>query len=194
MKTVVAFLSRAHGINVLEELIKSHDYKVLKVFTHKFKTKSEDPSRSIREDFNDFLNICNRNKIELEPIDSKSTLINCPQCDFIVEVSWRYLIDENISNRAKNPAFGIHRGKLPDYAGTEPIKWALKNNDTEIILSAHLLGGKIDAGKVITEFSHPTNYDLNISFEENIQRLRNEITPLFSKIAFKSMKLLEKLN
>lgn len=194
MKTIVGFLSRKHGYNVLEELIKSSEYQILKIFTHKLNPKSQDPSRSIRVDFLDFENLCIKNKIELESIDSQSIPINCPQCDFIIEVSWRYIIPKKITEKAMIQALGIHRGKLPNYAGAEPIKQALKNNDTEIVLTAHVLDDEIDAGKVITEFSHSTNYDLTISFEENIQRLRNEITPLFSKIAFTSMKLLEKLN
>ena len=150
------------------------------------------PSRSIRTDYNDFVNICNKNNIEIESVDSKSTSIDCPKCNFIIEVSWRYLITKDITKKASITAFGIHRGKLPDYAGAEPIKQALQNKEEEIILSVHLLDQKIDAGKVITKLSHPANYDSSISFEENIQRLRNEITPLFSKIAFEAMKLLEK--
>jgi len=36
--------------------------------------------------------------------------------------------------------------------------------------------------------SHPVNYDKNASLEENVQRLRDEITPLFSKLALTTLK------
>ena len=48
----------------------------------------------------------------------------------------------------------------------------------------------IDTGKTITRMSHPVNYDSSFSIDENIQRLRDEITPLFSKIMFKTFKII----
>lgn len=193
MKTVVGFLSRAHGFNVLLELVKSTNYSVLKVYTHSLKPKSEDPNRSQRENYSGFVEICKNNKIPLEKIDSKNEKIeNVPQCDYIIEVSWRYLISENITNQAKITAFGIHRGKLPDYAGVQPIKQALLNQEKEIVLSAHYLASEIDSGGTIVSLNHPVNYENNCNLEENIQRLRDEITPLFSKLAFQTMDILEK--
>ena len=52
----------------------------------------------------------------------------------------------------------------------------------EIILSAHHLAEKIDLGRTICTLSYPVNYDISKTLEENIQRLRDEITPLFSDI------------
>jgi len=183
MITLVAFLSRPHGYNVLCGIIDKSDYKLLKVYTHKLKPKSEDPNRAEREDYQLFVEKCKENKILLESIDSKSQPItNVPDCDFIVEISWRYLISEEIVKKASILAFGIHRGKLPEYAGVEPIKQALIKNENNIILSAHRLAKKIDLGETICTLSHPVNYDISITLEENIQRLRDEITPLFSDI------------
>jgi hypothetical protein len=62
-------------------------------------------------------------------------------------------------------------------------------NEKEIFLSAHHLSQSIDTGKTITRMSHPVNYDSSFSIDENIQRLRDEITPLFSKIMFKTFKI-----
>lgn len=195
MKTIVGFLSRPHGFNVLKELIKSREYSVIRIYTHSLNPKSQDSTRSKREDYSLFENLCSENQIPLIPIDSKNQEINdVPICDFIVEVSWRYLIKENITREAKIAAFGIHRGKLPDYAGAEPIKQALLKNENEIVLSVHYLDPKIDAGSTITSVSHPVNYDKNSNLEENVQRLRDEITPLFSKLALITLKKLESNN
>jgi len=195
MKTIVGFLSRPHGLNVLLELIKSTNYSVIKMYTHSLNPKSQDPNRSKRSDFEMFEKICKENKIPLISIDSKNQEIsNVPNCDFIVEVSWRYLIKEEVAKKPKIASFGIHRGKLPEYAGAEPIKQALSNNEKEIILSAHFLDPQIDAGGTISTMSHPVNYDNNSSLEENFQRLRDEITPLFSKLTFQTLKKLENNN
>ena len=186
MITVVCFVSRAHGYSIVDALVNSHNYKILKIFTHSQNPKSQDSKRSQRPDFQKFVKICQKNYIPLETIDEKNQLVpDIPQCDFIVEVSWRYLISEKITNKAKIAAFGIHRGKLPEYAGAEPIKQALENNEKNIILSAHYLDSKIDQGLVIDIISHPVNYVDTNTFDENVQRLRDEIPKLFPKLMFK---------
>jgi methionyl-tRNA formyltransferase len=191
VKTVVGFLSRSHGFNILSGLINSEKYDVKSVYTHSLKPKSEDPNRSKRDDYDLFVKTCSENSIPLETVDSKQQKIqDCPNCDFIVEASWRYLIPDSITSIARIAAFGIHRGKLPDYGGAEPIKQALLKNEKEIILSGHYLSSKIDKGDTIATISHPTNYNPNNTFEENIQRLRDEITPLFSQLMFKTFEIL----
>lgn len=192
MKTIVGFLSRPHGFAVLKALTKSSDYKILKIYTHMLNPKSQDPSRSTRTDFDLFVRECLENNIEITSVDSKLEIFDCPECDFIIEISWRYLIPQEIISKARIAAFGIHRGKLPDYAGAEPIKQALLKGEKEIFLSAHKLVPKIDEGKTISSISHQVNYNTNQSLEENIQRLREEITPLFPILAFKTLQILSK--
>lgn len=190
MKTIIGFLSRPHGYNVLTELIKSKEFEIIQIFTHKLNPISQDANRSIRNDYLQFDKICTTNKIPLFSIDSKNmTIPDFPECDFIVEVSWRYIIPQNFVKKSRILSFGIHRGKLPDYAGVEPIKQALKNKDKEIILSAHLLDSVIDSGKTIAIKSHPVNYDDKCDLENNIQRLRDEITPIFGQITLEVLHL-----
>ena len=133
MKTIVGFLSRPHGFDALSALIKSQNYKIIKVYTHKLNPKSQDPQRSIRTDYELFVKKCADNSIPLTTIDSMNDEItDFPNCDYILEISWRYIIPKNIIDRASIAAFGIHRGKLPDFAGAEPIKQALLNGKKKI--------------------------------------------------------------
>lgn len=185
MKTIVCFLSRAHGYAVLEYLLKSKEYTILQVFTHKLNPVSQDSKREIRSDYHLFDDLCVKYKIPLYDIDSKNTEISISKCDFLVEVSWRYLIPKIIISQTKVLAFGIHRGKLPEYAGASPIQQALEQNEHEIVVSAHYLEQKIDAGQTILSMSHPVQYDNDCDLDKNIQRLRDEITPLFSEITKK---------
>ena len=192
MKTVVGFLSRAHGFDVLSSLIDSKEYTILRIYTHSLNPKTQDPTRSKRKDFDLFVKKCQSKNIDLIAIDSKEQKISdFPDCDYIVEVSWRYLIPEQLTRKAKIGAFGIHRGKLPDYAGTEPIKQAINKGEKEIILSSHYLEQIIDTGDVICTRSHPINYNPQQSLEENIQRLLDEITPFFSELVFKTFEIIE---
>jgi methionyl-tRNA formyltransferase len=192
MISVVGFLSRPHGYAVLEELIKNKNITVKKIFTHSLNPLSQDPTRSIRSDFTKFQKICEKHKIEFDKIDSKDDkIIKIPKCDYIIEVSWRYFIPKEISLKANKKSFGIHRGKLPDYAGSHPIKQALLKNETNIILSAHNLLAEIDMGEIICEMKYPVCYDFKKTLDENIRRLRNDVTPLFPILIIQTLKKLE---
>ena len=193
MKTIVGFLSRPHGFDALSALIKSQNYKIIKVYTHKLNPKSQDPQRSIRTDYELFVKKCAGNSIPLTTIDSMNDEItDFPDCDYILEISWRYIIPKNIIDRASIASFGIHRGKLPDFAGAEPIKQALLNGEKKIVLSAHYLEKDIDAGNIISTIEFPVNYNGDKNLDVNIQTIRDEITPLFSKLVFQTLNILEK--
>ena len=193
MKTIVGFLSRPHGYDALSAIVKSQNYKIIKLYTHKLNPKSQDPQRSIRTDYELFVKKCADNSIPLISIDTISDEItDFPDCDYILEISWRYKIPNNIINKARIAAFGIHRGKLPDFAGAEPIKQALLNGEKKIVLSAHYLEKDIDAGNIISTIEFPVNYNGDKNLDVNIQTIRDEITPLFSKLVFQTLNILEK--
>ena len=193
MKTIVGFLSRPHGYDALSAIAKSQNYKIIKLYTHKLNPKSQDPQRSIRTDYELFVKKCADNSIPLISIDTVSyEITDFPDCDYILEISWRYKIPNNIINKARIVAFGIHRGKLPDFAGAEPIKQALLNGEKKIVLSAHYLEKDIDAGNIISTIEFPVNYNGDKNLDVNIQTIRDEITPLFSKLVFQTLNILEK--
>ena len=192
MKTVVGFLARPHGYNALSALVESQNYKIIKLYTHKLNPKSQDLQRSIRADYELFVKKCADNSIPLIPIDSKDhEITDFPECDYIIEVSWRYIIPQNIINKARRDTFGIHRGKLPEFAGAEPIKQALLKNENIIVLSAHYLEKTIDTGQVITSIEFPVDYNDEKNLETNIQSIRDQITPLFSKLMLETLNILE---
>ena len=195
MISVVGFLSRPHGLSALDALLKNPNIVIKKIFTHSLNPKSQDPTRSVRDDFSLFEKICIENKIKLEKIDSKNDkILEIPEFDYIVEVSWRYFIPKEICLKASKKSFGIHRGKLPDYAGSEPIKQALMKSENFIVLSVHNLLADIDMGEIINYVKHPVNYDSDRTLDENIQRLRDEITPLFATLVIQTLEQLEKKN
>jgi len=51
----------------------------------------------------------------------------------------------------------------------------------------HLLDKEFDMGSILATISHTVNYDKIQSIDDNIQRLRDKITPLFSKLAQKAI-------
>ena len=193
MKTIVGFLSRSHGYDALSAIVKSQNYKIIKLYTHKLNPKSQDPQRSIRTDYELFVKKCADNSIPLVSIDTiGDEITDFPDCDYVLEISWRYKIPKNIIDKARIAAFGIHRGKLPDFAGAEPIKQALLNGEKNIVLSAHYLEKDIDTGNIISTIEFPVNYNGDKDLDANIQTIRDKITPLFSKLVFQTLNILEK--
>lgn len=195
----VGFLAREHGLNGLNSLINSDIYNPVCVFTHKLKPKSQDANRSVREDYSEYEALCKNNNIPLYSIDSKKEaikineiLMGLKEFDFITSISWRRLIPANQLIMPKISGVNLHRGKLPDYAGAEPIKQALNNGDDFIYITSHMLAEEIDCGETIATYKHPVNYNNNEPIYENIERLKREITPHFGPLLIKSLSLMVK--
>lgn len=194
---IVGYFAREHGLNGLVSLLNSDNYKPICIFTHRFKPKSQDPNRSEREDFSEYESLCRKNNIPLYTVDSKKEamkieeiLMELEEFDFIASISWRRLIPEDQLNMPKIGGVNLHRGKLPDYAGAEPIKQALNNKDQFIYITSHILEKEIDSGETITTYEHPVNYDHKESLDENIERLKRELTPHFGPLLIKSLNLM----
>ena len=58
MQTIVGFLSRPHGFNVLTTIGKLEKFKILKIYTHKFNPRSQDSNKHVRDDFELFVKKC----------------------------------------------------------------------------------------------------------------------------------------
>lgn len=198
----IGLLARQHGLAVLNELTKNNsNFHFTSIFTHKFNPKIYDPECNIRDDFADYQKLTQIHNIPLFTIDSvneKSKLekfVKNNEFDFLISVSWRYLISPQVFEKAKIGSFNIHRGDLPKYAGVEPIKRALNNNETKIAVTSHKISKDIDQGQILSKIYHNVNFDQNNSLEKNVERLKKEITPYFVELNMQSLeKLLEEFN
>jgi methionyl-tRNA formyltransferase len=116
-----------------------------------------------------------------EEAQTLTSLRTLDSFDFLISLSWRFMIPKEIFSKAKIAAINIHRGKLPEYAGAEPIKRALEKREKHITITAHEMVEEIDAGRVLIEKNHPVNYDNSRSLTENVERLKKEILSLYPK-------------
>tara|TARA_B100000029_G_C17528576_1_gene942551 strand:- start:799 stop:1479 length:681 start_codon:yes stop_codon:yes gene_type:complete len=191
----IILAAREHGMAALNELLEK-EYLIMAIFTHKLNPKVYDIEQNIRDDFNEYEDFSRKNDIPLYTIDSKSekeildkyAIEN--EFEFLISISWRYLIPENVYNKAKHGAINLHRGDLPRYAGVEPIKRALKNNEKQIAVCCHHITSKFDDGEVIFKEYHNTNYQKELSLEQNVERLKREITRYFPKLTIKTLEYL----
>ena len=201
MYKCIAFVARIHGYTTIKHLVENEsNYDIIGIFTHKLNPKSYDPQRKIRNDFKNFENFANLHNIPFFHIDTKEEKSQIEQFvlvnnyDFLLSISWRYIIPPNIFSKSKIGSINIHRGDLPKYAGVEPIKKALLNNEKEIAVSSHIIEETIDSGEILCKQFHPCNYDLDCTLNDNIERLKKEITPYFSELTMKSFKILLEKN
>ena len=68
--------------------------------------------------------------------------------EFLLSISWRYLIPPQVFEKAEFGAINLHRGDLPKYAGVEPIRKALENNEERIAVCCHHITKNYDEGEV----------------------------------------------
>ena len=192
--SVVGFLARSHGTNGLAHVIASERYHPACIFTHRLNPKSQDPGQAQRGEYAEMESLCDIHRIPLHTIDSNKEamkidgiLARSGKFDFMVSISWRRVIPVH---QLRLPGIGgvnLHRGKLPDYKGAEPIKQALHNKDNFITITSHHLSEEIDSGETIATCTHPVNFDTGCSMNTNITRLKRELTPHFGPLLIESM-------
>ena len=193
----VALVAREHGLSTLRELQSTNNYQIA-IFTHKFNPKSYDAETKIIDDFDDFQLFASQNKIPLYTIDSTDQkklledFASKNEFEFLLSISWRYLIPPQVFEKAEFGAINLHRGDLPKYAGVEPIRKALENNEERIAVCCHHITKNYDEGEVIFKSYHDSNYDEGMSLELNIERLKKEITKYFPELTIKTFKHLTK--
>ena len=187
---------RNHGLETLKKINEITNYNIIAIFTHKLNPKSMDIKQKERDDFSDYEKFAKTNSVPLytiDKLDEKYILDNFAlqhNYDFLISVSWRYLISPQVFSKSNLGSINLHRGDLPKYAGVEPIKRALQNSEKFIHVSCHHISKNFDEGKVIFKSIHPTNYDISKSIDDNVERLKIEITPYFPQLTIKSLELL----
>ena len=105
---LIMLLAREHGLSVLKELVNHPIYEVSAVFTHKLNPKSQDPERKERKYFQEFVHETTKKSIQLYTIDEKEEntklyeLAENTDFDFLLSVSWRYVLSPASARRSCN--------------------------------------------------------------------------------------------
>jgi len=194
--TCVLLVARKHGLETIKKLISLSNYKINGIFTHRLNPKVYDSKRNQRQDYIEFEKISTDNKIPFFTIDNSdekfklNEFVDNNEFDFLISVSWRYIISPKIFKKAKFGSINLHRGDLPKYAGIEPIRKAIENGEKEIVISCHHISEEIDAGEIIFKKTHPSNINQNLSLENNVERLKDEITQYFPELTIKSLEFI----
>lgn len=102
---------------------------------------------------------------------SASNMFLSEKCDLAIVNNWWVLPDE-IIYAPKYKTVNIHPSRLPQYAGSLPTLWSLKNHDAESAVSYIILNSKIDEGAIISQHIFKINVnDDAIAVEVKIEQI-----------------------
>ena len=190
---VVGYLARDHGLNGLQALLHSERYTVVGLFTHRLFPKSEDPQRGERPEFSRYQQLCQQHDVPLWSIDSSKEVgqIGAALADLKIDlnasISWRFLIPAEHLRLASMGGVNLHRGRLPQYAGAEPVKRMLLDEVADACISAHVLDEEIDAGEVLQEVTHPLTCDQDLPLTDQVEQVKRDLTPYFGPLLIEAL-------
>ena len=69
--------------------------------------------------------------------------------DLLLNVHAQFIICEDVLNAPKYGCFNLHPGPLPEYAGSNPVSWAIYNGEKHHGITIHKMVPKVDAGPIV---------------------------------------------
>ena len=183
---VAALLARDAGLECLKALLaRTAEFKIVALATHRYLPKSESLSLIERPEFSAYQKISKEYAIPFMEINSGGAL-TLPALDLLISCSWRFKVAKLVLDEARIGCINLHRGKLPQYAGAEPVRRALENGERSIVVTAHEMEEEIDRGAVLAEAVHPAVLKSGETVAQATARIKKEILPLYPKVMFES--------
>ncbi|MCP4594361.1 MAG: hypothetical protein GY842_26830 [bacterium] len=193
---LVLLAAREAGLATLRALAEDRRHReVCAVYTHRRRPLSEDPQRSERPEFAEYVELARGLSIPLHVVDTRAearTLAGLEAYqpfDVLLSVSWRFAVPATMLGWPRVAPINLHRGRLPDYAGTEPVRRALEAGDRSVVVTAHRMIEEIDAGPVLTERTHPVGVRCGPTLADDVERIKSELLPLYPEVAFEALEL-----
>ena len=191
---VVALLAREPGLAVLREgLLADAGVELAALYTHRRRPRSEDPLRSERPEYQPYADLACAAGVPLHAVDTRAEALELEGLeayrpfDVLLSLSWRYRVSPAVLSWPRIAAINLHRGRLPTYAGAEPVRRALEAGETSITLTAHRMIEEIDAGPVLVECVHPVSALRGPTLADDVERIKRELWPLYPLVAMEAM-------
>jgi methionyl-tRNA formyltransferase len=111
---------------------------------------------------------------------SLAPLLRGYEPDLAICTGFPWLIPAEAIDVPKHGIVNGHPSLLPRYRGPFPVAWAVRNGETEIGLSYHVMDAHFDTGNVLAQARLPLSDDASW---ETLQAQLAEVTPaLFAKV------------
>lgn len=111
------------------------------------------------------------------PVLSDTHIREMERADVFVVNNWWLLSKETLS-LPKHGCINVHPSKLPQYRGSLPTLWSLKNRDKDSAVTYMLLNELVDSGRIIAQ--HPFQIhesDNAIDIEKTIGQITQDTLP-----------------
>lgn len=187
MHTVACFFAREPGWRCLQALHESREHQVVLLYTHRRKPSSEDPARGERPGYARYQAFAEEHGVPLYIKDTFKEAANLHELaamegvDFIVSCNWKFKIPVPILKMARLGTVNLHRGKLPEYRGLEPVRRALEDGRERVYLSAHVMEEEYDTGELIHEVSLDARLREGEGLHDAVARLKRELYPHYPR-------------
>jgi folate-dependent phosphoribosylglycinamide formyltransferase PurN len=182
----VGLLAQPAGVAVLQRsLLRNPDIELVAVATHRLNPTSEDPSRGERPEFSVFEEVCAAHGIPLVAIDDLASgrhlaaLDRFAPIDLLCSVSWRFVLSSDALARARVASINLHRGKLPEYPGAEPVRRMIEDGEPEAVITAHVMVEEVDAGEILATAAVPIRALEGRTSHELAEVIKEELVALF---------------
>lgn len=72
------------------------------------------------------------------------------EVDAIISVFSPFIINDQIIGLSRHGGFNLHPGKLPEYAGRDPVSWAIYDGSPSQGVTIHKMTSVIDGGDIVS--------------------------------------------
>lgn len=105
------------------------------------------------------------------------------KANVVMVVTFPWKIPAEVLSAIPNGCYNFHPGALPKYRGSDPIFWQIKNRESYITLSVHLMNADIDSGPLVCQEHLPLSIDDTYGIAaQNMSWLIAETIPKFIDI------------
>ncbi|MCP4527479.1 MAG: hypothetical protein GY833_16420 [Aestuariibacter sp.] len=175
--TAVLFIAREAGIEVFDYCIREN-IKVITVYTHPYEPQvSANAELRERREYKAIADRCHKYGIPLHAVPPK----DIPDCRYVIACSWRNHISRRIREKATLGAINLHRGRLPQYAGAEPVKRAIQDKAEHLYVTAHHLEEGIDTGATICSVRRPLRHVPICNIDSLVVVEKRKLLPMYSR-------------
>ena len=187
---LVALAAREPGLVMLRGLpLDVGSMRLCAIYTHRLLPCAEDAARGERPEYPRYVELARAQRVPLHTVDTRADaaslagLDDYRPFDILLSLNWRYQVPAHVLDWPRVAPINLHRGKLPDYAGAEPVRRALQAGERSIVITAHVMTEEIDAGPVLTERAHDVGARRGPKLADDVERIKRELWPRYPQIA-----------
>jgi methionyl-tRNA formyltransferase len=198
VRTVAALLGRKTGLEMLRRMFGRPDvYSVRAVWTHPRLPLTESPERAMRPEFPEFERLCCEHRVPLHTVETRAEAdalaagLSRYRFDYLTSLSWRFAVRPDALGLARVACVNLHRGKLPEYPGAEPVRRMLEAGERYAVISAHEMAETVDSGPVLVAPKFPMRILPGETSAAAAERVKRELTPHYFDVLEQALAVVE---